>query len=67
MSAAAAPLIDDAAADQAPAPPRTLPYSCQKCGTMIQLARQDPVRCPNCDHRILYKVRTIQSVVIEVD
>ena len=47
--------------------PKTLPYSCQKCGTVIQLGRQDPVRCPNCDHRILYKMRTIKSVVIEVD
>ena len=56
-----------AAAVQPPSMSSTLPYSCQKCGTVIQLGRQDPVRCPKCDHRILYKVRTIQSVVIEVD
>ena len=45
----------------------TLPYACQRCGQQHQLTRADPIKCQSCDHRILYKVRTTHSVVIEVD
>ena len=49
------------------APARTLPYACQRCGTRHQLSKADPIRCTACNHRILYKVRTTHTVVIEVD
>ena len=45
----------------------TLPYACQRCGRRHQLSKTDPVKCLSCNHRILYKVRTTHSVVIEVD
>ena len=48
-------------------PARTLPYACQRCGTRHQLSKADPIRCTACNHRILYKVRTTHTVVIEVD
>jgi DNA-directed RNA polymerase I, II, and III subunit RPABC4 len=33
-------------------------YSCGECGNKVGLSRGDPVRCKDCGHRILYKVRT---------
>ena len=50
-----------------PASATALPYACQRCGRRHQLSKADPVKCLSCNHRILYKVRTTHSVIIEVD
>lgn len=49
------------------AAPLSLPYSCQRCGKIHQLTRKDPIKCTSCRHRIMYKLRTISTVVIDVE
>jgi DNA-directed RNA polymerase I, II, and III subunit RPABC4 len=37
-------------------------YLCADCGSDVKLKREDPVRCRECGHRILFKRRTDRAV-----
>lgn len=37
-------------------------YRCGECNSIVQLRRQDVVRCHECGHRVLYKERTKRCV-----
>jgi len=32
-------------------------YKCSKCGKVVELGKEDPIRCPFCGHKILFKER----------
>lgn len=40
-------------------------YECGDCAKRIFLKPQDPVRCQECGHRILYKPRTRRVIQYE--
>lgn len=33
-------------------------YKCGKCGKVVELSREDLIRCPFCGHKILFKERS---------
>jgi DNA-directed RNA polymerase I, II, and III subunit RPABC4 len=33
-------------------------YLCGECSARVQMKRNDPIRCKECGHRVLYKERT---------
>ncbi|KAI5190523.1 DNA-directed RNA polymerases I, II, and III subunit RPABC4 [Nematocida minor] len=35
-------------------------YQCSECNKIVELGSKDPVRCQQCGHRILYKIRSNQ-------
>lgn len=37
---------------------RPVTYICGDCAAKVSLRRQDPIRCKECGHRVLYKERT---------
>lgn len=37
---------------------RPVTYRCGDCDSKVSLRRQDPIRCKECGHRVLYKERT---------
>lgn len=40
---------------------------CQSCGRIHHLKRQDPIKCEQCHHRIMYKLRAAEMVVVSAD
>ncbi|ODQ67515.1 DNA-directed RNA polymerase II subunit K [Nadsonia fulvescens var. elongata DSM 6958] len=40
-------------------------YICASCAAKVTLSRNDPVRCKECGHRVLYKERTRRMVQFE--
>lgn len=40
-------------------------YVCASCHREIEIKPKDPIRCIECDHRILYKKRTKRLVVFD--
>lgn len=44
---------------------RPMVYVCGSCHKEIEIKPKDPIRCHDCDHRILYKKRTKRLVVFD--
>ncbi|KIL68134.1 hypothetical protein M378DRAFT_158660 [Amanita muscaria Koide BX008] len=45
-----------------PPPPRQdMEYICADCGAKNEIKRNEPIRCRECGHRIMYKKRTTRS------
>lgn len=44
---------------------RPMVYVCGSCHREIEIKPKDPIRCIDCDHRILYKKRTKRLVVFD--
>lgn len=44
---------------------RPMVYVCGACHKEIEIKPKDPIRCHDCDHRILYKKRTKRLVVFD--
>ncbi|ODV96406.1 hypothetical protein PACTADRAFT_49759 [Pachysolen tannophilus NRRL Y-2460] len=40
-------------------------YLCSNCCVQFSLNKNDPVRCKECGHRVLYKARTRRMVQFE--
>lgn len=40
-------------------------YICASCGSPVQLAKGEPVRCKECGHRVLYKERSRRVIQFE--
>jgi DNA-directed RNA polymerases I, II, and III subunit RPABC4 len=40
-------------------------YVCGSCHKENEIKQKDPIRCIDCDHRILYKKRTKRLVVFD--
>jgi len=32
-------------------------YRCESCGKDVEIGKEDPVRCPFCGYKILFKLR----------
>jgi DNA-directed RNA polymerase I, II, and III subunit RPABC4 len=47
------------------APSRPMVYVCGSCHKENEIKPKDPIRCIDCDHRILYKKRTKRIVVFD--
>ena len=47
------------------APNRGMVYVCGSCHKENEIKPKDPIRCIDCDHRILYKKRTKRLVVFD--
>lgn len=48
-----------------PPPTRPMVYVCGSCHKENDIKPKDPIRCVDCDHRILYKKRTKRIVVFD--
>jgi DNA-directed RNA polymerase I, II, and III subunit RPABC4 len=44
---------------------RPMVYVCGSCHKENEIKPKDPIRCIDCDHRILYKKRTKRLVVFD--
>ena len=44
---------------------RPMAYVCGSCHKENEIKPKDPIRCIDCDHRILYKKRTKRLVVFD--
>ncbi len=44
---------------------RPVVYVCGSCHKENEIKPRDPIRCIDCDHRILYKKRTKRLVVFD--
>jgi DNA-directed RNA polymerases I, II, and III subunit RPABC4 len=44
---------------------RPMIYACGSCHKENEIKPRDPIRCIECDHRILYKKRTKRLVVFD--
>lgn len=51
--------------ESAPNKTATVKYICTNCASSLSLGRNDPIRCNNCAHRVLYKARTKRMVQFE--
>ncbi|KAI9844410.1 MAG: DNA-directed RNA polymerase core subunit rpc10 [Sclerophora amabilis] len=40
-------------------------YLCGDCNSKVSLKKNDPIRCKECGHRVLYKERTKRMVQFE--
>jgi DNA-directed RNA polymerase I, II, and III subunit RPABC4 len=49
----------------APVQNRPMVYVCGSCHKDNEIKPKDPIRCIDCDHRILYKKRTKRLVVYD--
>jgi DNA-directed RNA polymerase I, II, and III subunit RPABC4 len=49
----------------APVQNRPMVYVCGSCHKDNEIKPKDPIRCIECDHRILYKKRTKRLVVYD--
>ncbi|KAK9481414.1 DNA directed RNA polymerase [Lipomyces japonicus] len=54
-----------AATGRAVQPVSAITYLCANCAAPNTLNRNDPVRCRECGHRVLYKQRTRRMVQFE--
>ncbi|KAK9447459.1 DNA directed RNA polymerase [Limtongia smithiae] len=54
-----------AVAGRAFQPTQAITYLCANCAAKNTLNRNDPVRCRECGHRVLYKQRTRRMVQFE--
>lgn len=45
--------------------PTAARYICANCGSLVSLAKGEPVRCKECGHRVLYKERTRRIIQFE--
>lgn len=32
-------------------------YKCGNCGKIVKIGKDDPIRCPFCGHKLLFKER----------
>ena len=54
-----------AAGGTAPVQNKNMVYVCGSCHKENDIKPKDPIRCIDCDHRILYKKRTKRLVVYD--
>ena len=56
---------NQAGTSSAPVQNRPMVYICGSCHKENEIKPKDPIRCIDCDHRILYKKRTKRLVVFD--
>lgn len=59
------PVQGGGGSSSAAAQTRPMVYVCGSCHKENEIKPKDPIRCIDCDHRILYKKRTKRLVVFD--